>query len=397
MNFVFISPQFPYTYYRFCKALKKDGVRVLGIGDTPYDSLSDDLKEALDEYYYVDSLSNYEAKRNAVKYFNDKYGKIDYIESNNEFWLYDDACLRDEFKVTTGPNKQQIISFRNKSEMKKYYKEANVKTARYILVDDLNSLIEFANKVSYPIITKPNDGMGASKTIKIRNEIELRNFYNTKEKNVTFIAEEFVNGDLISYDGVCDSNSNVVYPTHHVFDTQIMDVVNNNLDVYYYTNPIIPEDLDIAGRNVIKAFKAKSRFFHLEFFRLREDKDGLGKKGDLIGLEVNMRVPGGYTPDLINFAYSIDIYQIWADVMAFDKNNQKQYFPKQYACYVGRRNYVIYEHCYEEIMQTFKYEIVFNQGMPEVLSAAMGDYFFMAKFKDKERMNYFIQFITKRK
>ena len=27
MNFVFISPNFPETYYRFCQALKNNGVR----------------------------------------------------------------------------------------------------------------------------------------------------------------------------------------------------------------------------------------------------------------------------------------------------------------------------------------------------------------------------------
>ena len=46
MNFVFISPHFPHTYWQFCHWLKEDGVRVLGIADAPYDSLPDKLKEA---------------------------------------------------------------------------------------------------------------------------------------------------------------------------------------------------------------------------------------------------------------------------------------------------------------------------------------------------------------
>ena len=36
MNFIFISPQFPRVYWNFCDRLKKKGVNVLGIGDTPY-------------------------------------------------------------------------------------------------------------------------------------------------------------------------------------------------------------------------------------------------------------------------------------------------------------------------------------------------------------------------
>ena len=48
----------------------------------------------------------------------------------------------------------------------------------------------------------------------------------------------------------------------------------------------------------IRAFGAKSRFFHCEFFQLRADKPGLGRAGDYVALEVNMRPAGGYTPDI---------------------------------------------------------------------------------------------------
>ena len=49
MNFIFISPQFPHTYWNFCDRLKRNGVNVLGIGDSPYDSLEDCLKNSLTE------------------------------------------------------------------------------------------------------------------------------------------------------------------------------------------------------------------------------------------------------------------------------------------------------------------------------------------------------------
>ena len=37
MNVIFISPQFPDTYWNWCDRLQKNGATVLGIGDTPYD------------------------------------------------------------------------------------------------------------------------------------------------------------------------------------------------------------------------------------------------------------------------------------------------------------------------------------------------------------------------
>lgn len=80
MNFIFISPHFPKHYWNFCDRLKKNGVNVLGIGD-PYDALSDELKNALTEYYYLPHLDDYEQMVRAVGFFTFKYGKIDWIES----------------------------------------------------------------------------------------------------------------------------------------------------------------------------------------------------------------------------------------------------------------------------------------------------------------------------
>ena len=59
-NFVFISPNFPTNYWQFCRELKKNGMNVLGIGDQPYNELSEDLKESLNEYYKVSNLENYD-------------------------------------------------------------------------------------------------------------------------------------------------------------------------------------------------------------------------------------------------------------------------------------------------------------------------------------------------
>ena len=83
-NFIFVSPHFPSSYWRFCLALKNRGFRVLGIGDAPYNELGEECRFALDEYYCCTNMDDFENEKKAVQYFQDKYGKIDYIESNNE-------------------------------------------------------------------------------------------------------------------------------------------------------------------------------------------------------------------------------------------------------------------------------------------------------------------------
>ena len=87
MNFVFVSPQFPKYYWNFCDRLRRNGVNVPGLGDAPFDGLGGELKNSLTEYYYLSSPKNYDAVLRAVAFFTFKYGKIDRLESNNEYWL----------------------------------------------------------------------------------------------------------------------------------------------------------------------------------------------------------------------------------------------------------------------------------------------------------------------
>ena len=94
MNFIFLSPAYPVTCTRFCERLSELGVNVLGIGDVAYDALNDALKGALTEYYYVESLEDYEQVFHAAAYFVYNYGRADWIESLNEFWLPTEARAR---------------------------------------------------------------------------------------------------------------------------------------------------------------------------------------------------------------------------------------------------------------------------------------------------------------
>ena len=329
MNFVYISPQFPKTNWEFCDRLKKDGVNVLGIADIEYDQLDEKLKNALTEYYKVSSLENYDDVLKAIGFFTHKYGKIDWIESNNEYWLANDARLRTDFNVVTGIKSDKINNIKEKSKMKKFYKKAEIPTAAYSLVTTLAKAKKFIKEVGYPVITKPDNGVGASDTHKIQNEEELKEFFETKNKDIKYIMEQFVDGDLVSYDAIINSKGEPVFETG-IFEPTIMDIVNEGLDVFYYVEKEMPEKLLEAGRKTVKAFGVKSRFIHLEYFKLKNDVEGLGKKGDYIGLETNMRPAGGYTPDMYNYANNTDVYQIWADMVAFDEiRNANLYLCKQ--------------------------------------------------------------------
>lgn len=396
MNFVFISPQFPRTYWNFCDRLKREGINVLGIGDSPYEELEYRLKESLTEYYKVNSLENYDEVFRAVAFFSFKYGKIDWIESNNEYWLEQDARLRTDFNIATGANVNEITSFKSKSAMKPFYAKAGIPTARCHKVTTLEAAREFISLVDYPVIVKPDVGVGASDTYKLKNDSDLSDFFSNLPPH-PYVMEEFVTGDICSYDAITDSHCEPIFESMTVWPPSIMDIVNDKIDLSYYTAASLPPALRKAGRAAVKSFGVKSRFVHLEFFRLTKAKKGLGDIGDFVGLEVNMRPAGGYTPDMMNFAHSTDVYQIWAEMVKYDKRILPDGNNHHYCVYASRRDCYSYVHSHEEILDKYGSDIVMCERMPELLSAAMGNQMYTAHAKDFESAQAFIEFVHQKR
>jgi len=370
MNFIFISPHFPHTYWNFCDRLKKNGANVLGIGDAPYSSLEEKLKESLTEYYFVDDLGNYEKVFRAVAFLSFKYGKIDWIESNNEYWLTQDARLRTDFNVQSGIRSDKIDFIKEKSLMKKIFLENGIPTARQHKVTDFESAKKFIELTDYPVIVKPDVGVGATNTWKLKNEDDLRNFYEHKPE---------------------------LFESMTVWPPSIMDIVEKKLDLWYYTEATVPEKLRELGRKTVKAFDVKSRYVHLEFFRLKNPKGTLGSAGDFVALEVNMRPAGGYTPDMMNFAHSTDVYQIYADMVTSDQMLLKQKAESCFCTYASRRDGYDYVHSHDEILKKYGRKIVMCEEMPEMNWPQMGRYMYTAKTADLVETWEFINFVQERR
>ena len=394
MNVIFISPHFPQTYSHFCTGLRADGVNVLGIADAPYHELTDELRGALTDYYKVNNLEDYEEVYRAVAWFAHKYGRIDWIESNNEYWLEQDARLRTDFNVTTGIKSDRVAAIRNKSEMKKYYAAGGIPTARQIKGSESEARIRaFVKKTGYPVIAKPDNGMGASGTFKLCDEAELDAWLRDHARDRGgFVIEEFITGLLVSYDAIYNADGVPVFENNTVFPTPIMEIVHANLETCYWTNKTVPAKLAAIGRRTVRAFGITGRFVHLEFFQLDRDREGLGRKGDYVGLEVNMRPPGGYTPDMMNFAHSTDVFRIWADMVAFGERRKGE--GEQYYCaYAGRRDGCTYRHSHQDILARYGAGICMAERVPAALADDLCDMAYIARFKEKKDVDRFFDFV----
>ena len=379
MNVVFISPNFPEHFYNFCDRLKRLGVNVLGIGDCPYDSLDRRCVDALTEYYWTPSLEDYAAVYRAVAYYVFHYGRIDHIESQNEYWLGLEARLREDYNVATGLRPDELKDLQRKSKMKAHYAAAGIKTARWTLVEDLDELRRFARVVGRPIVVKPDAGVGAIGARKICNDAELVQFWKEKD-SVEYIAEEYVPGRVETFDGIVDGRGDVIFGSGQVMLVNPMETSQGDGEATSYATDVKGTGLYEIGTRAAKAFGLKSRFFHLEFFRLLEDVPGLGVKGEVLGLEANLRAPGGYIPDKINYAHDVDVYQIWAEMLVYGENRSfADWRFKRYATHIGRSAAVNYAHSVEEVRAKYRDRLLFDKTPPQALNATMGAWIVLLK------------------
>jgi hypothetical protein len=375
MNFVYISPHFPPNYYLFCVHLHNLGVNVLGLADEPYDMLRPELKAVLGEYYRVNNMHSYDEMLRSLGYLTYRHGKLDRIDSQNEYWLEMEARLRTDFNIY-GFKEHDIARVKRKSLMKQAFIEAGIPVARGRVVNSKEQALDLIAETGYPVVAKPDIGVGAAKTYKIHNSKELKLFFSTKPQT-EYIMEEYIPGVICTFDGLTDREGNPVFYTSHQYSMGVMETVNEDADIYYYSLRQIPPDLEDAGRRVLQAFDVRERFFHFEFFRTPEN--------EIIALEVNMRPPGGLTTDMMNYANDIDVYAEWAHVVVHNRFTAR-YDRKYHCCYIGRKFRHSYAHTHEQILRAFGQVIVHHEPMSGVFSAALGDYGYLARSPEMEEI-----------
>jgi hypothetical protein len=372
MNFVYLSPHFPPNYFRFCLGLREEGVNVLGVADAPYESLREPLRAALGEYYRVDDLHAYDQLVRALGHLTHRHGKLDRIDSHSEHWLETEARLRADFNMP-GLHVDRIANVKRKSAMKEIYRSAGIRVARGRVIAALDEGRRLAAETGYPLVAKPDVGVGAAATCRIRNDTELVAFFASKPP-VDYIAEEFIRGTLHSFDGLADRDGGIVFCTAHVFSRGIMETVNEDDHLFYYSLREIPPDLEDAGRRTVRAFDVRERFFHLEFFRNDDD-------GGIVALEANLRPPGGLTTDMFNYANDFDIYREWARVVAH--NRFAASWSRPYHCaYVGRKTTKRYALAHGEVLRRWASLICHHEAIDSVFRAAIGDYGYLLRSKD---------------
>ena len=381
MNVVFVSPQFPPQFKHFCIALKARGVTVLGVGDAPHHELPDDLRQALTEYYAT-NLEDLDQARRAMGYLIWKHGRMDRIDSHTEHWLGLEAQLREDFNIP-GPRPSEMQQRRTKSGMAELFHRVGVPCPDGELVQSPEQVRAFAKRFGYPLVFKPDLGVGAARTFKVSNDAELEKALG--EPLPGYIVQAFVTGTIVSYDGLVSREGRIVFETSHVYNAGIMDVVNQQLDVNYWNRREIPEQLRELGQKVVHGFGIRERFFHIEFFELPD--------GGFRALEINIRPPGGYTTDMMNYSADVDVYRLWAAVLTGDELPGFTYQRQFHVAHVGRRHGRTYRTSHADVVKQLADRLLVHREMPRAFAGAMGDEMYLIRSAELERLQQDIRMI----
>ena len=101
-----------------------------------------------------------------------------------------------------------------------------------------------------------------------------------------------------------------------------------------------------------------------------------------------MRPCGGFSPDMMNFANSTNVYKIWADMIAFDHSTLPE-GEHAFCAYAGRRDGKPFVLSHEAILEKYASQMRMVGRIPEALAGAMADQMYVATFPTQKRMDQF--------
>jgi len=374
MNFVFLSPNFPPHYDLFCAALREAGIRVLGIGDCRETELGGTLRSSLDDYIQVLDMDDHEQMLRAVALFVHRHGRIDHIESFNEHWLMTEAQLREDFNVP-GPRLADVQRHQSKADMAEVFARAGIDAPACERVSSLAQVRAFVAKHGFPVVLKPDVGVGAEGATVASDDASLQRLLELEAE--PRVVQAFVDGVVTSYDGLTDRDGRIVFRVSFIYCDGVMEILRDQLDVYYYTRREIPPALEEMGRRMVEAYDIRGHFFHAEFFE-RPD-------GSFQALEMNFRPPGGFTTDLMNYACDVDVYRLFAHVAAGRDLSDFEYELAHHCAHVSRRERT-YVCSHEQVLQELGSSLMNWRDIPWPISGAMGTPVYMVRHRDEAEL-----------
>ncbi len=321
----FVAPRFLETTNRYLASFASlDDVTLSVISEDPEGAIPGALRPRISGHYRVPSSLDASALTEAARALTRGLGRIDRLAGALEQLQVPMARTRDALDID-GMRNDVAQAFRDKDRMKAVLRAHGVPVAKSALAESPEALRAFVASVGFPVIVKPQAGLGARETYRVTSQGDLDAL---ARKGVVPSAarplqiEEFVRArehtcETVTVRGAAVWRSGTRYlPTP-------LEVLENPWIQYCVLLPREDVDTDwtrfapVNGAALSALFgdaastAAGTALTHMEWF-LRED-------GTSMVNEVGARPPGVGIMPLMSLAHETDFFRDWARLMAKDE------------------------------------------------------------------------------
>ena len=309
---IFVAPFAFEITLRFAEAAAKHpGTRMVLISQDSPAKFPDTLREHLAAHIQVENALDPDCLADAVAAVAKRTGGIHRLLGTLEQLQVPLAAVRETLGIE-GIGVQVATNFRDKATMKDVLHRAGLPCARHRRLTSTKDAEQFVAEVGFPIVIKPLAGAGAKGTFQVQNQAELEECLaqNPAHPRRPLLAEEFMQGDEFSFDGVLVDGKQVWHSLTHYLPTPL-DAIENpwiqwcvmlprEIDHPHY------DDIRVAAADSVRALGLRTGVYHMEWFR-RPD-------GSIAISEVGARPGGAQISRLMSYAHDFSFYRAWAQV-----------------------------------------------------------------------------------
>lgn len=322
---VFVAPRFLENTNRYVKAFAQlDDVTLSVVSADPESAIPAALRPRVAAHYGVEDALDGAQITEAVRALSKHVGRVDRLAGALEQLQLPMAMARDAVGIE-GINGEVARNFRDKDRMKAVLREHGVPVARSVLVRSPHELALFIGHVGYPVIVKPQAGLGSRATFRVENTEDLaalRAKGVVPSESQPLQVEEFVKAREHTCETVTVRGQPVWRSGTRYFPTPL-EVLETPWVQYCV---LLPREADAepwAGFHPVNTAALAALFgehahtaagtalTHMEWF-LRED-------GSSLVNEVGARPPGVQIMPLMGLAHETDLVADWAELIAFDR------------------------------------------------------------------------------
>ena len=318
-----VAPLFLENTNRYVAAFSAlDGVKLSVISQDPARVIPPSLRGRIAGHYQVRDVADGQELARAVRGLQRGIGPVDRLTGVLEQLQLPLAEARE---LTNVPGMRPKIArrFRDKDVMKEVLRAHGVSVAASQLVGSMAELVRFTDSVGFPIIVKPQAGLGARGTHRLESKEDLDALVRLgmgPTEAYPLQAEQFIRAREFTCETVTIHGRPVWRSGTRYFPTPL-EVLETPWMQYCVLLPREIEapwtDFAAVNSSALDALFGQDRevtgtaLTHMEGF--------LADGGQMSVNEVGARPPGVHIMPLMGLAYGVDMIKAWAELISFDR------------------------------------------------------------------------------